>query len=128
MRGGRQGGRVRHSLRSHTGNVRAVAAGTNGRWLACVSDDRTVRIWDVESGQFSASLRTGHELQRLVVHGRLVRDYPGVESVSLRGAISEVIRQVAIELGNGRPVPVGLRRAVLRMADLLRQEMQPSDG
>jgi hypothetical protein len=40
----------------------------------------------------------------------------------------EVIGQVAIELGNGQPVPVGLRRAVLRMADLLRSEMQPSDG
>ena len=46
--------------------------------------------------------------------------------VSLRGALSEVIRQVAIELGNGQPVPIGLRRAVLRMADLLRSEMQPS--
>ena len=39
---------------------------------------------------------------------------------------SEVIRQVAIELGNGQPVPIGLRRAVLRMADLLRSDMQPS--
>ena len=51
---------------------------------------------------------------------------PGIDSVSLRGAISEVHRQVANELGNGQPVPIGVRRAVLRMADLLRHEMQPS--
>jgi hypothetical protein len=58
----------------------------------------------------------------------LVHDYPGLASVSLRGSVSEVLRQVAIELGNGQPVPVGLRRAVLWMADQLRAEMQPSSG
>jgi hypothetical protein len=47
----------------------------------------------------------------------------GGERVST-DSLSEVIRQVAIELGNGRPVPIGLRRAVLRMADLLRTEME----
>jgi WD40 repeat protein len=65
-------GRLRHSLGGHTGSVRAVAAGANGRWLASASDDRTVRIWDVERGRCSASLRTGHELRRLVIHGRRI--------------------------------------------------------
>ena len=70
--------------------------------------------------------REYQESRALHIVADLVRDYPGVESVSLRGSMSEVIRQVAIELGNGQPVPIGLRRAVLRMADLLRSEMQPS--
>lgn len=70
--------------------------------------------------------REYQESRALHIVADLVRDYSGVESVTLRGAMSEVIRQVAIELGNGQPVPVGLRRAVLRLADLLRSEMQPS--
>jgi hypothetical protein len=69
--------------------------------------------------------REYQESRALHIVADLVREYPGVESVSLRGSMSEVIRQVAIELGNGQPVPIGLRRAVLRMADLLRSEMQP---
>lgn len=70
--------------------------------------------------------REYQESRALHIVADLVREYPGIESVSLRGAMSEVIRQVAIELGNGQPVPIGLRRAVLRMADMLRSEMQPS--
>jgi hypothetical protein len=70
--------------------------------------------------------REYEESRALHIIADLVRDYPGIDSVSLRGAISEVLRQVAIDLGNGQPVPVGLRRGVLRLADLLRQEMQPS--
>jgi hypothetical protein len=70
--------------------------------------------------------REYQESRALHIVADLVRDYPGIESVSLRGAMSEVIRQVAIELGNGQPVPIGLRRAVLRMADMLGSEMQLS--
>ena len=44
--------------------------------------------------------REYEESRALHIVADLVRDYPGVESVSLRGAISEVIRQVAIELGS----------------------------
>jgi hypothetical protein len=36
-----------------------------------------------------------------------------------------VLDAAAIELGNGRPVPVGVRRAVRGLADALRREMQP---
>jgi hypothetical protein len=62
--------------------------------------------------------REYQESRALHIVADLVRDYPQIENVSLRGAISEVIRQVAIELGNGQPV--------LRMADMLRSDMQPS--
>ena len=70
--------------------------------------------------------REYQESRALHIVADLVRDYPRIENVSLRGAMSEVIRQVAIELGRGQPVPIGLRRAVLRMADMLRSDMQPS--
>ena len=70
--------------------------------------------------------REYQESRALHIVADLVREYPQIGNVSLRGAVSEVIRQVAIELGNGQPVPIGLRRAVLRMADLLRSHMQPS--
>ena len=71
--------------------------------------------------------REYQESRALHIVADLVRDYPRIENASLRGAMSEVIHQVAIELGNGQPAPIGLRRAVLRMADMLRSDMQPSD-
>jgi len=71
--------------------------------------------------------REYQESRALHIVADLVRDYPGIESVSLRGAMSEVIRQVAIELGGGQPVPIGLSRAVLRMTDLLSNESQCVD-
>jgi hypothetical protein len=37
-----------------------------------------------------------------------------------------VLQATAIELGNGRPVPVGVRRAVRGLADALRREMVDS--
>lgn len=69
--------------------------------------------------------REYQESRALHIVADLVRENSRIENVSLRGAMSEVIRQVAIELGNGQPVPIGLRRAVLRMADMLRSDMQP---
>ena len=71
--------------------------------------------------------REYQESRALHIVADLFRDYPGIESVSLRGAMSEVIRQVAIELGGGQPVPIGLSRAVLRMTDLLSNESQCVD-
>ena len=71
--------------------------------------------------------REYQESRALHIVADLVRDHPGIESVSLRGAMSEVIRQVAIELGGGQPVPIGLSRAVLRMTDLLSNESQCVD-
>jgi WD40 repeat protein len=50
---------LKRVLVGHHGRVTAVAMAPNGSWLASGSDDRTVRIWDVATGQQRAVLR-GH--------------------------------------------------------------------
>jgi hypothetical protein len=45
--------------------------------------------------------RDYRESRALYIVAELVREYPGIENMSLRGAMSKVIRQVAIELGRG---------------------------
>ena len=46
-------------LREHTGRVRSVAFSPDGQTLASGSDDRTIRFWDVATGQHKATLE-GH--------------------------------------------------------------------
>lgn len=41
----------------HTGMVRGVAVDSNGQWLATVSADETLRIWEVSSGRQFRSIR-----------------------------------------------------------------------
>ena len=65
-------GKTRHSLIGHTSSVRAMATESSGRWLASASDDHTVRIWDARNGKCITSLRTGHELRNLTIHGGLI--------------------------------------------------------
>ncbi|MCL4297968.1 MAG: hypothetical protein KJ077_19655 [Anaerolineae bacterium] len=43
-------------LRGHTGEVNALAFSARGRWLATASDDKTVRVWEVETGKELALL------------------------------------------------------------------------
>ncbi|WP_376790876.1 NB-ARC domain-containing protein [Thermoflexus sp.] len=47
------------SLEGHTGPVRAVAVTADGRWAVSGSDDKTVKVWDLESGWLCCSLE-GH--------------------------------------------------------------------
>ncbi|RME76566.1 MAG: hypothetical protein D6784_05530, partial [Chloroflexi bacterium] len=46
-----QSGRPLRALEGHTGWVRAVAVSPDGRWIVSGSSDRTLRAWDLESGQ-----------------------------------------------------------------------------
>ena len=39
------------SPNGHTGGIRSVAFSSNGRYLASSADDKTVRIWNLESGE-----------------------------------------------------------------------------
>ena len=50
---------LRRVLAGHTGRVVAVAVAPDGSWLASGGWDKTVRIWDVATGQERATL-TGH--------------------------------------------------------------------
>lgn len=43
--------KLRHTLRGHIGDVYRMTLSPNGRTLASTSQDMTVRLWDVESGQ-----------------------------------------------------------------------------
>lgn len=52
--------RDERTLRGHKGSVQSVRCDPAGRWLASGGEDRTVRVWDAESGNVIAELK-GHE-------------------------------------------------------------------
>jgi hypothetical protein len=69
--------------------------------------------------------REAAEARALYTIGDLVTDYPGISSRDVALQVAAVLQEMSVELGNGRPVPVGVRRAVRGLADALRREMQP---
>jgi WD40 repeat protein len=44
-------GATRHILEGHTNTVLGCAVAPDGTWLVSTSFDKTVRIWDVATGQ-----------------------------------------------------------------------------
>lgn len=55
-------GSAQVQLRGHTGSVRSVQFGPGDRWIATAGDDRSVRLWNTQSGE--AKVLCGH-------HGRV---------------------------------------------------------
>lgn len=50
---------------------------------------------------------------------------PGSGPARLRIAVRGDVVELQVELGNGRPLPIEVRRAVLALANALREDMQP---
>jgi hypothetical protein len=68
------------------------------------------------------------EARALHMIGRLVGEYPGITDSTVAAQVAQVLHAAANELGNGRPLPIELRRSVLALANALRADMQPADG
>ena len=49
-----------HTLEGHTGSIWSVAYSSNGRHIASGSSDKTIRVWDVTTGQTVAGPFQGH--------------------------------------------------------------------
>jgi hypothetical protein len=86
-----------------------IAMGSNSRY------DRARPVGDREAA----------EARALHLIGDLVCRYPGISHPDVAGQVAHVLHATAIELDNGRSVPIEVRRAVRGLADALRRQMQP---
>lgn len=76
--------------------------------------DRTANITGLEAD----------EARALHVIADLLDDYPGIDAPIIASRLGEILRCTAIELNAGRDAPIGIRRAVRRLADAVQAEMQ----
>ena len=58
-------GRVLFNLKGHTANVMGICFSTDGRFLASASVDRTVKVWDAQTGQDLLTLRHLHPVHKV---------------------------------------------------------------
>ena len=53
------GVKLRHTLRGHKGYINRIAWSPDGQTLASLSRDKTIRLWDAETGELCQTLE-GH--------------------------------------------------------------------
>jgi hypothetical protein len=59
--------------------------------------------------------------------GHLVIKYPGITNSVVAGKVGQVLHAAANELGNGRALPIEVRRTVRALANAIREDMQPAE-
>ncbi|EDW02496.1 WD repeat-containing protein 5 [Drosophila grimshawi] len=53
---------LKYKLEGHVSHVTAIRFCPNGDWLTSTSDDRSLKMWSIETGQLFQTLDTGHKL------------------------------------------------------------------
>jgi WD40 repeat protein len=51
---------LERTIKGHPNWVRSIAVSPDGKWLVSCSDDKTIRIWDIETGNCHAAM-DGHD-------------------------------------------------------------------
>jgi hypothetical protein len=69
--------------------------------------------------------REAVEARALYMIEDLVADYPGISSCDAALQVAAVLQATSVELGNGRPAPIEVRRAVGGLSQCARREMPP---
>ena len=96
-------------LEGHEGAVVPVCFSPDGRWIASGADDKTIRIWDAETGELVGKPLVGHERFLMTLafspDGRLLASGSGDESVRVW------------ECATGRPLHLFWRDRRLEVGD-----------